>query len=35
MSAGMFGLGLVTSMVVAWVLAYATAELYELWARDR
>jgi uncharacterized protein DUF5676 len=35
MSARMFGLGLVTSMVVAWVLAYATAELYELWARDR
>lgn len=28
MSAGMFLLGLVTSVVVAWVTAFATAELY-------
>jgi hypothetical protein len=33
MSTGMFVLGLVTSMVVSWVVAYATAELYKLWAR--
>jgi hypothetical protein len=31
MPAGMF-LGLVTSVVVAWVAAYATAELYRRWA---
>jgi hypothetical protein len=29
----MFVLGLVTSMVVSWIVAYATAELYKLWAR--
>jgi hypothetical protein len=32
MSAGMFVLGLVTSVVVSWVAAYATAELYKRWA---
>jgi hypothetical protein len=32
MSAGMFVLGLVTSVVVSWVVAYATAELYRRWA---
>lgn len=30
--AGMFVLGLVTSVVVSWVAAYATAELYRRWA---
>jgi hypothetical protein len=33
MSTGMFVLGLVTSMVVSWVVAYTTAELDKLWAR--
>ncbi len=32
MSAGMFSLGLVTSVVVSWVAAFATAELYRRWA---
>lgn len=32
MPTGMFVLGLVTSMVVSWVTAYATAELYRGWA---
>jgi len=32
MSAGMFALGLVTSVVVSWVAAYVTAELYRRWA---
>jgi hypothetical protein len=32
MSTGMFVLGLVTSVVVSWVAAYATAELYRRWA---
>jgi hypothetical protein len=32
MSAGMFALGLVTSVVVSWVVAYVTAELYRRWA---
>lgn len=32
MPAGMFALGLVTSVVVSWVGAYATAELYRRWA---
>ena len=29
----MFVLGLVTSAVVGWVAAYATAELYKRWAK--
>jgi hypothetical protein len=33
MSTGMFVLGLVTSMVVSWAVAFATAELYKLWVR--
>jgi uncharacterized protein DUF5676 len=33
MSTGMFVVGLVTIMVVSWVVAYTTAELYKLWAR--
>ena len=33
MSMGMFVLGLVTSVVVSWVAAYATAELYQRWAK--
>ena len=32
MSAGMFFLGLVSSVVVSWVAAFATAELYRRWA---
>jgi uncharacterized protein DUF5676 len=32
MSTGMFFLGLVTSVVVSWVAAFGTAELYERWA---
>jgi len=32
MSAGMFVLGLVTSVIVSWVADYATAELYRRWA---
>jgi hypothetical protein len=32
MPAGMFVLGLVTSVAVAWVAAYASAELYRRWA---
>ena len=32
MSMGMFGLGLVASVVVSWVAAFATAELYRRWA---
>lgn len=35
MSTGMFVLGLVTSVVVSWVAAYATAELYKLWQGER
>jgi hypothetical protein len=31
MSMGMFVLGLVTSVVVPWVAAFATAELYRRW----
>ncbi|HEU5320816.1 MAG TPA: DUF5676 family membrane protein [Methylomirabilota bacterium] len=33
MSTGAFVLGLVTSVVVSWVLTYATAALYARWAR--
>ena len=33
MSMGMFLLGLVTSVAVAWVGAYATTELYRRWAK--
>ncbi len=32
MSIGMFILGLVTSVVVSWIAAFATAELYRRWA---
>jgi hypothetical protein len=32
MPVGMFILGLVTSVVVSWVAAYASAELYRRWA---
>jgi hypothetical protein len=32
MSTGMFFLGLVTSVVVSWVAAFVTAELYRRWA---
>ena len=32
MSAGMFVLGLVTSVIVSWVAAYSTADLYRRWA---
>jgi uncharacterized protein DUF5676 len=32
MSTGMFLLGLVTLVVVSWVAAFATAELYRRWA---
>jgi hypothetical protein len=32
MPTGMFVLGLVTSVVVSWVTAYVTAELYRRWA---
>ena len=32
MPTGMFVLGLVTSVVVSWIVAYVTAELYERWA---
>jgi len=32
MPTGMFVFGLVTSVVVSWILTYATAELYERWA---
>jgi hypothetical protein len=32
MSTGMFVLGLVTTVVVSWVVAYVTAELYKRWA---
>ena len=32
MAAGMFVLGLVTSVVVSWASAFATAELYRRWA---
>jgi 2TM family of unknown function (DUF5676) len=32
MSMGMFVLGLVASVVVSWVAAFATAELYRRWA---
>lgn len=32
MPTGMFVLGLVTSVVVSWILTYATAKLYERWA---
>lgn len=32
MSTAMFFLGLVTSVVVSWVAAFATAELYRRWA---
>jgi uncharacterized protein DUF5676 len=32
MSTGMFFLGLVTLVVVSWVAAFATAELYRRWA---
>ncbi len=35
MSTGMFVLGLVTSVVVSWVVAYVTAELYKLWQGER
>ena len=35
MSAGMFAFGLVTSVVVSWVVAYVTAELYKLWQGER
>ena len=35
MSAQVFALGLVTSVVVSWVAAYATAELYKLWQGER
>lgn len=34
MSLAMFVLGLVTGVVVSWVGAYATAELYKRWARE-
>lgn len=33
MSFGMFILGLVSSMVVAWVAVYATVHLYRRWER--
>lgn len=33
LSVGAFVLGLVSSAVVAWVVAYATAELYNRWAK--
>ncbi|HEU5305673.1 MAG TPA: DUF5676 family membrane protein [Gemmatimonadales bacterium] len=33
MSVGMLALGLVSSVVVSWVAAYGTAELYRRWAR--
>ena len=33
MSFGMFVLGLVSSIVVAWVAAYAVAELYNKWEK--
>lgn len=33
MSLGMFVLGLVSSVVVAWVAAYATGELYNRWEK--
>ena len=32
MSTQMFVLGLVTSVVVSWIVTYVTAELYERWA---
>jgi hypothetical protein len=32
MSIRMFALGLVTSVVVSWIAAFATAELYRRWA---
>jgi hypothetical protein len=32
MSIGVFLLGLVTSVVVSWMAAFATAQLYRLWA---
>ncbi len=35
MPTGMFVLGLVTSVAVAWLVAYATAELYKLWQGER
>jgi len=31
-SAGMFILGLASSVIVSWIGAYATAELYRRWA---
>lgn len=34
MTVGMFVLGLVSSVVVAWVVAYAIAELYNRWAKE-
>ncbi len=34
MSVGMFVLGLVTSVIVSWVGAYATADLYARWAKE-
>ena len=33
MSMGMFVLGLVTSVIVSWIGAYATADLYGRWAK--
>jgi hypothetical protein len=35
MPAGMFVLGLVTSVIVSWVTTYATAALYKLWQGER
>lgn len=35
MSTGTFVLGLVTSVIVSWVAAYVTAELYKLWQGER
>ena len=32
MPTGVFVLGLVTSVVVSWIVTYVTAELYERWA---
>lgn len=34
MTFGMFVLGLVSSVAVAWVVAYAVAELYNRWAKE-
>ncbi len=35
MSMGMFVLGLVTSVIVSWIGAYATADLYARWAKEQ